>query len=360
MPLVRFRPAVCLGVLFVSACGGGSGGGPTTPGTPTATHTVGAALFYDENGNGQQDGSEATRIPGATVEVAGRSGRSAPVTGEAMIDNVPAGSQSLSVRAATLPPFFVAPAPMAISVPQSATAFLPVTLPIGPNRPNVYLAFGDSITEGEGSGDGMGYVSRLQRKLQGHLGRATLIKDGLTATRSNRGSDRLPDSLTVRPAYTLIHYGTNDWNVGECKTAPPCFTIDSLRTMVRDVKGRQGLPVLATIIPANPAFEFGADRNAWVAAMDARIREMARAEGAVVADLEAAFLAQPTLRALYSDHIHPNDAGYEVMAQAFFEAITLPATGTSAAGPPIPFPSVTPSRAPKARATAPARTRRAG
>ena len=42
-------------------------------------------------------------------------------------------------------------------------------------------------------------------------------------------------------------------------------------------------------------------------------------------DLEAAFLAQPSLRALYTDHVHPNDAGYEVMAQAFFEAITLPA-----------------------------------
>ena len=356
MPFVRYRAAVCL-ALLVSACG--SGGGPTAPPAPTATHTVGAALFYDENGNGQQDGSEATRIPGAIVEAAGRTGRSAPVTGEALIENVPAGPQSLSVRAATLPPFFVAPAPTAISVPQPSTTFLPVTLPIGPNRPNVYLAFGDSITEGEGSGDGMGYVSRLQRKLQGHFGRATLIKDGLSATRSNRGSDRLPDSLTVRPAYTLIHYGTNDWNVGECKTAPPCFTIDSLRTMVRDVKGRQGLPVLATIIPANPAFEFGAERNAWIAAMDARIREMARAEGAVVADLEAAFLAQPTLRALYTDHIHPNDAGYEVMAQAFFEAITLPATAAAAAAEPARLEAASPT-ASRAGRRAPPRPRRAG
>jgi hypothetical protein len=28
--------------------------------------------------------------------------------------------------------------------------------------------------------------------------------------------------------------------------------------------------------------------------------------------------------ALFSDHVHPDDAGYEVMAQAFFEAITRP------------------------------------
>jgi lysophospholipase L1-like esterase len=334
MPFARPSGAGALAVLLA---GCGSGGGPTTPPPPAALHTVGAALFYDENGNGQPDAAEATRVPGAMVEIAGRSGRSAPVTGEALIENVPAGSHSLGVRAATLPPFFVAPAAMTVSVPQSQTAFVPVTLPIGPNRPNVYLAFGDSITEGQGSGDGMGYVSRLQLKLQGHFGRATLIKDGLSASRSNRGSDRLPDSLTVRPAYTLIHYGTNDWNVGECKTAPPCFTIDSLRTMVRDVKGRQGLPVLATIIPANPIYEFAADRNAWIAAMNVRIEEMGRAEGAVIADLEALFMAQPALRALYTDHVHPNDAGYEVMAQGFFEAITLPATTASSSGEAVPF-----------------------
>ena len=279
MPFVRFRPAVCLGVVFLSACGGG-GGGPTAPPPPTATHTVGAALFYDENGNGSLDGGENVRIPAATVEIGGRQGQSAPVTGEVMIDGVRAGSMPLTVRPASLPPFFVAPAPLNVTVPQSATAFVPVTLPIGPNRPNVYLAFGDSITDGEGSGDGMGYVSRLQRKLEAHFGRATVIKDGLGATRSNRGSDRLPDSLTVRPAYTLIHYGANDWNQGECKTHPPCFTIDSLRTMVRDVKHRQGIPVLATIIPANPAIlETQPDRNQWVAAMDARIRELARGGG---------------------------------------------------------------------------------
>ena len=315
-----FAPSIAI-ALCLAGCGSG-GEGPTTPPT-IATHAVGVALFYDENGNGVLDAGENVRIPDAVIEVGGKQGRSAPVTGEAIIDGVPAGSQTVSVRASSLPPFFANPAPATVVVPQtSGTAFIPVTLPIGSNRPNVYLAFGDSVTEGQGSGDGMGYILRLQRKLQGHFGRATVIKDGLDATRSNRGSDRLPDSLTVRPAYTLIHYGTNDWNMAECKFNPPCFTIDSLRTMVRDVKGRSGLPVLATIIPANPIYlETQPQRNEWVAAMDVRIREMARAEGAVVADMEPAFLHAPAWPALFVDHIHPNDAGYEVMAQAFFEAI---------------------------------------
>ena len=333
MPFGRALACVCL-ALALSSCG--SGGGPTAPPPPVPTHSVGVALYYDENGNGALDGGENVRIPEATVEIAGRQGRSAPVTGEAIIENVPAGTHTLSVRAASLPPAYVAPAPLALAVPQtSGTTFLPVTLPIGTNRPNVYLAFGDSITDGEGSSDGMGYVSRLQRKLQSYFGRATVIKDGLGATRSNRGSDRLPDSLTVRPAYTLIHYGTNDWNQAECKQNPPCFTIESLQTMVRDVKHRQGIPVLGTIIPANPArVEFQPDRNLWVADMDRRIRDLARAEGALLADLEAAFLREPSVPLLFVDHVHPSDMGYEVMAQAFFEAITRPAPAAASADAP--------------------------
>ena len=311
--------------VLVAACGGGTGEGPTGP-RPVATHPVGVSLFYDENGNGSLDAAEGVRIPDATVEVGGKQGRTAPVTGEVIIDGVAPGSQTITVRAATLPPFFVPPAPTTVVVPQSTTAFIPVSLPIGPNRANVYLAFGDSITAGDGSSDDMGYVLRLQRKLQGPFGRATVVKDGFSFGRSNSGAVRLGDSLTVRPAWTLIHYGTNDWNAGECKFNPPCFTIEALRSMVRQVKGRQGLPVLATIIPANPAHgDYSPDRNPWVAGMNVRIRDLARTEGAVLADLEAAFLRAPSLSALFSDHVHPNDAGYEVMAQTFFDALTRPA-----------------------------------
>ena len=106
--------------------------------------------------------------------------------------------------------------------------------------------------------------------------------------------------------------------------------------MLNAVKSRQGLPVLATIIPANPAHSFNPPgRNPWVSAMDARIRELAQAEGALLVDLEAAFLRAPSVPALFADHVHPNDAGYEVMAQAFFDALVHPpvAAATDLGGP---------------------------
>ena len=110
--------------------------------------------------------------------------------------------------------------------------------------------------------------------------------------------------------------------------------------MVRDVKGRGGLPVLATIIPANPIYvETQPQRNEWIAGMNVRIRDMARAEGAVLADMEPAFLTNAAWPRVFTDHIHPNDAGYEIMAQTFFEAITRPATATADSGGPQLFKS---------------------
>src|SRR5688572_14114097 len=105
------HPLSTLMFLSLAVAGCGSGGGPTAP-PPVATHAVGVVLFYDENGNGALDAAENVRIPDAVIEIAGRQGRSAPLSGEAIIQGVPAGSHNLAVRASSLPPFFERPAPV--------------------------------------------------------------------------------------------------------------------------------------------------------------------------------------------------------------------------------------------------------
>src|SRR5206468_2620822 len=156
----------------------------------------------------------------------GKSGRSSKVLGEVTIAGVPAGTQAVTVRRGSLPPYYAAPATLSVAVPQGQPLLVPVTLPIGSNRPNVYMGFGDSLTLGQGSSDGLGYRGRLQSRLTAFFGRGQVVNEGADATRSNRGADRIDDSLRrARPAYTLILYGTNDWNVADCKNNPPCFTI---------------------------------------------------------------------------------------------------------------------------------------
>jgi lysophospholipase L1-like esterase len=122
----------------------------------------------------------------------------------------------------------------------------------------------------------------------------------------------------------LILYGTNDWNDRQCRGNFPCYTIDSLRTMVRETEAAHALPFLATIIPANTGFDQRAppERNDWVAQMNDLIRPMAEQEGAVLVDMYAAFMAQPDFKQLMFDHVHPNDMGYAIMASEWFKAIT--------------------------------------
>lgn len=331
----RRRPLIPL-LALLSACGGSSNGpaGPTGPSVPGETYTVQAEVFYDENGNGQLDPQEGTRLPGVTAAVAGHTGVSTALLGVVTIAGVPAGTQTIAIRPETLPPFWSAGPPLTIQVPQTVTARLPVTLPIGRNQPNLYMAFGDSITIGDGSSDGAGYTKVLEGKLQAYLGRANVENQGADGTRSNQGAARIQSSLDrVHPAYALIIYGTNDWNAGECKDRPPCYTIASLRTIVETCKSHQSLPVLSTIPPVNVGYDFRTppDRQEWVSDQNKLVSSLAKEEGAVLVDIFTALVKQPNLSSLFSDHVHPNDAGYAIIADEFFKAITRPA-GSSSAG----------------------------
>ena len=340
-------PSVTL-LLALSACGGGSPSGPTSQPPPSTAPgaTVVATLYYDENQNGRVDGDEAVRIPDVEVSIGGRTARSEKTTGRAVVTGVPAGAQTLTVRADTLPPFYAleqAAMPVQVSLPDGGQVMVALTLPIADNQTNVYMAFGDSITRGDGGTAG-GYPTDLQARLAAHFGGAFVNNRGADSTNSFEGVERVKRNLNSRPAYTLILYGTNDWNAAECKNTPPCYTIDSLRNIVLSVRGSQSLPVLSTIIPGDPTSIQQPDRNDWVAAQDDRIRALAKSEGVPLADPQALFVKDPNFAHLYVDHVHPNDAGYELIATAFFNAITGP-VDTSSASLALPAPFRSPRRA---------------
>ena len=340
----------------LAACGGGNSGGTSgpTPVQPSGpTYSVAGALFYDENGNGTLDAGENARVPDVTVQIGTATGKSSKVLGEFTVPGVPAGTQTVTLNRASLPPYYTAPATVTVTVPQTQGLLIPLTLPIGTNRPNVYMGFGDSITIGEGSPDNRGYRSGLEDRLAGFFGRGGVISEGIDATRSNRGADRIDDSLSrARPAYTLILYGTNDFNVLDCKVNPPCFTIDSLRDIVLSARGSRSLPILSTIIPANPNAALQPDRNLWVAAQNVKIRALARELSVPLADPEPLFTKDPDFDHLYFDHVHPNNSGYDHIAEAFFQAIITPTTTATSVSMPTLFTrptSLGPTRATAAR-----------
>jgi len=317
--------------LPLAACGGGNNPVASPPVT-VEVHPVGVMVFYDENGNGRLDGGEAVRIPGATVTIGARSATTSGPTGQAMITGVPAGPRTLTVSG--LPPFYVAPPGLPVDVPPSAEVLVPVTLPIGGNEPNLYMAYGDSITLGDGS-RGDGYPTPLQDMLRLHYGAGEVLVEGFDGGQSSLGAQKIAGALQRRrPAFTLIHFGTNDWN--GCNRVEGCGTVDSLTSIVEQVKAAGSLPVLATIIPVNEGYSNTVPpiRNEFVAEQDRRIRQICVQTGALLADIEPAFYKAygGDLRPLFTDHVHPNDRGYQIMAEEFFKALTGTATkpaGTS-------------------------------
>jgi len=312
--------------LVAAACGGGSTpSGPSGPSEPPVpTYSVTATVFYDENGNGLLDGSEAVRVPGVDVVIGTGTGTSAAGTGQAVVTGIREGAQTVAVRTESVPAYFQPPPPVPIQVPGPTEVRIPLTLPIGSNKPNVYLGLGDSITNGDGSSDHLGYVLKLQNLLGPHFGRAEVHAVGREGDTSAETAEVTRKTLGwFDPAYTLILLGTNDWQDQTCQNQGPsaCFTIDALRSIVEDVKDWDSLPVLATIIPGNPAM-VPAGRNAWFDEMNVKIKALAQEQRITLADLNADFKATGSLPALYYDDVHPNDAGYQVIAQGWFKAIT--------------------------------------
>jgi lysophospholipase L1-like esterase len=308
-----------LAAVTISACGS-----PTGP-KPALTTTVNVVVFYDENGNGLLDGGETVRLPKATVKI-GVAASTTDARGRASL-LVNEGAQTITVDASSLPPYFQAAA-QSVTLPITVDVNLPATLAIGANKANYYMAYGDSLTSD------LGYPEALVDRLRAYFGTAFVNNEGTPGTRTDDGVREINKTEAfLRPAYTLILYGTNDWN--KCKKTVPCFTLDNLKYIVEGAKGAGSQVFLATLPPVNVGYNLSAppDRNEWVHDIDVLIRQLAQQQGVVVVDLEKAFLAEPNQPSLFDDHIHPSDKGVAIMVDEFFEAITQRQTSTASRSP---------------------------
>jgi len=326
--------AIACGLAAVG-CGGGSStpDGPTGPTVPT--YSVAVTVFYDQDSDGQLDANEAARVPGVEVVIGTGSGTSAPGTGIASVTGIQEGALSVAVRAESLPAYYQAPSPSSIQVPGATEARIGLTLPIGDNQPSLYLGLGDSITAGDGSSDGLGYRLKLQNLLGPHFARAEVQTRGRSGDTSAATAEVTRRTLRDHdPAYTLILLGTNDWHDQTCQKQGPaaCFTIEALRSIVEEVKDWRSLAVLATITPVNP-LSTTPSRDAFYDQTNVGIKALAREENIVLADLNADFKAAGNLSALFADDVHPNDAGYQVMAQGWFKAITRARSAAASSSP---------------------------
>jgi acyl-CoA thioesterase I len=211
----------------------------------------------------------------------------------------------------------------------AACGFGVTVTPRAPLSRTRFMAFGDSLTEGKISLTPMllidapahAYTSKLQVKLTSRYPGQTIsvINEGLGGELAASSLNRFTGTLSLHaPEVVLLMHGVNDLNI--VGTGITQAAVDAVEELVKAGRNR-GLTVLvATLPPLGPP---KAGCPECVEPFNSRLRAVAAAKGAVLVDVYGAWMGAPggPVGLMGADGIHPTEAGYEVIATAFFEAI---------------------------------------
>lgn len=228
---------------------------------------------------------------------------------------------------------------------QSQCSF-PVTLIPGISPIMKFLAFGDSLTEGENGRRALTgfinppdtYPARLQLLLDvAYPGQAiTVVNRGRSGEFAEEGADRLPGELRRdRPGAVLLLHGYNDL-LNNCPernlSAPICAeavaeVIEKTRDMIRTAKKPEfGVRdvFVSTLTPPGPFVPPGTDKRIAPAAIvetNRRLATLIQSEGAILVDSYPRLVGREA-ELVDTDGLHLRPAGYQVLAESFFAAIT--------------------------------------
>lgn len=155
------------------------------------------------------------------------------------------------------------------------------------------VVLGDSLAFGYGAETNHGYVGVLQKRLG-----VEMVNKGISGDTSKQGLERLQkDVLDLKPALVIVELGGNDF----MQKVPVEETFANLDQIISRVQAQQ-----------TPVLLIGVQSNLFGNKAAPYYRRLAdQRHTGLVANALGSILTQPDLK---SDAIHPNDKGYEVMA----------------------------------------------
>jgi len=157
-------------------------------------------------------------------------------------------------------------------------------------------------------------------------GPVTVNNAGTPGELASAGVVRLSASLTSAPKIVLLMEGVNDLNAkvndpNSANDMPSAVT--ALDAMVHAATQAGAVVALATLPPESPGWLLLSGRPARSPALidplNSEIRRIAAADGAHLADVASAFGSNLSL--ISGDGLHPSQAGYDLIAQTFFEVL---------------------------------------
>lgn len=160
------------------------------------------------------------------------------------------------------------------------------------------IAFGDSLTAGYGAGETEAFPAVLAQRIG-----VDVINAGVSGDTTESALARLDaDVLEANPRIVIVGLGGNDY----LRRMPISTTERNLREIVRRIQGAGAMVVLL-------GFEFPTLGPRY----DAMYEKVADEEGCLlIPDLLDGILTNSKLK---SDEIHPNAAGYALMAERMAE-----------------------------------------
>ncbi|NOR16075.1 MAG: hypothetical protein GQ544_10235 [Candidatus Aminicenantes bacterium] len=198
---------------------------------------------------------------------------------------------------------------------------------------NKFIGFGDSITFGSMNGPtmGTGYTPRLQNLLGALFQEPLVVNRGIPGEPTWEAVSRIHSVLDNDLAlYLLLMEGTKDVSTLNYSLDS---TIFNLRQILKASLDRSLFPLISTIIPRA--------RDRWTPSAKARTTELNTKIVNLAIELKVfivqnydAFINFPDVAGGYEalisgDNLHPNDLGYQVMAETWYQKIKF-----------IPFPPV--------------------
>jgi len=162
-----------------------------------------------------------------------------------------------------------------------------------PTAGSAVVAFGDSLVEGRGATPGHDFVTRLATRLS-----VPIVNAGRSGDTAAAALSRLDASVLARnPRVVIVLLGGNDF----LRRVPTNETFRSLSTIVERIRQRGAAVVLVGV-------SVGLVSDPYADEYDALAR---RTSSALVPDILDDIIGHADRM---SDSIHPNDRGYEMIA----------------------------------------------
>lgn len=162
-----------------------------------------------------------------------------------------------------------------------------------PGNGNTIVAFGDSLVAGVGDSEGGGFVGDLEASLG-----VSIVNRGVSGDTTADGLARLNEVIAENPNVVIVLFGGNDF----LQQVPPEETFANLDEMITRLHQAGSMVVLLGVRGGLLRDEYADQYQALAKKHDT----------AYVSDVLGGLI---TDRSLMADRVHPNDAGYEVIAK---------------------------------------------